>query len=108
MMREFTPEERKAKFLTIQDLTVNPSWVMMVDAITEIQDNLTHALRTTKFTDLFVVEQLQNEIVHYEKLKSLPYELMSIYDGSASLARNSDPYAQIDLEYEENLKKGPQ
>lgn len=107
-MIELTKEERRAKFLTIQDLTVNPSWVMMVDAITEIQGFLTSALKSTKFTSLNDIENIQNEIVHYEKLKNLPQELMTIYDEYNPVTRSADPYAQIDVEYEENLKKGPQ
>lgn len=106
-MKEFTPEERKSRFHTIQDLTLHPAWSMMVEAIDEIQGFLTHALRSTKFTSLQEIENIQNEIVHYEKLKSLPHELMTIYDNASSLLKSNDPYAQIDKEYEENLKKGP-
>lgn len=107
-MRELTKEEKISRFHTIKDLTVHPAWSMMVEAINEIQENLVHALRSTKFTDLFVVEQIQNEIIHYEKLKNLPDEFMSIYDSYNHLLQSNDPYAQIDQEYEENMKKGPQ
>lgn len=107
-MKEFTKEERVAKFHTIKDLAVHPAWFMMVDALTEIQGYLTNALKTTRFTNVQDIENIQNEIMHYEKLKNLPGELMAIYDSYDSLARSSDPYAQIDEEYEENMKKSPQ
>lgn len=101
-----TPEQRKSKFASVRSLIENPGWEIVVEAISEIQDKMKSDLATIPFKDLNDVRRIQEELLHYEKLKQLPQILESTY-SEVMQSHTSNPYKQIDEEYEELMKNAP-
>ena len=101
-----TPEQRKSKFASVRSLIEHPGWVIVVEAISELQEKMKSDLATIPFKDLNDVRRIQEELLHYEKLKQLPQILESTY-SEVMQSYTSSPYKQIDEEYEELMRNAP-
>jgi len=103
-----TKEERASKFATIQSLMTHPGWPLIVEAIDEIEGFIVANLRTIDFTDLEQVKRIQSDLLIWEKMKSLPNLISSMYDDAAKEDEEKiDPYSEIDKEYEAHMKNAP-